>query len=85
MVNVTKIALSQFYIFKIETIRDDYIQLCKPKNLYGYAIKSMDDYFPSKKFLFFFKRYILNGISLKNRHLLILNGHGSHVTLEVIE
>jgi hypothetical protein len=41
--------------------------------------------FLSKKFLSFFKRFILNGIFITNRHLLILDGHGSHVTLETIE
>jgi hypothetical protein len=39
----------------------------------------------SKKILSFFKRCILNGISLTNRHLFILDGHGSHVTLEAIK
>jgi len=50
--------------------------------------KSMDDYFPfqkikkkSKKI----KRSIPNGISLTNRHMFILDGHASHVTLEAIE
>jgi len=38
-----------------------------------------------KQFLFFFKRFIPSGISLTNKHLFILNGHGFHVTLEAIE
>jgi hypothetical protein len=38
-----------------------------------------------KKFLFVFKRPIPSGISLTNKHLLILDGHGSHVTLEKFE
>jgi hypothetical protein len=38
-----------------------------------------------KKLLWFFKKLIPCGISLSNRHLLMLNGHGSHVILEVIE
>ncbi len=37
-----------------------------------------------KEFLFFFKRSIPNGISLTNKHLLILDGHGFHVTFEAI-
>jgi hypothetical protein len=41
--------------------------------------------FHFKEFLFFFKRYIPSGISLTNRHLLILDGHGSHVTFAAIE
>jgi hypothetical protein len=38
-----------------------------------------------KEFLSFFKRSILGGLFPINRHLLTLNGHGSHVSLEVIE
>jgi hypothetical protein len=37
------------------------------------------------KFFSLFKRLMPSGISLTNRHLLILDGHRSHVTLEVIE
>jgi hypothetical protein len=38
-----------------------------------------------KEFPSFFKRLIPNGISQTNCHLLILDGHGSHVTLKAIE
>lgn len=38
-----------------------------------------------KEFFFSFKKFIPNGMSLTNRHLLIINGHGSHVTFKVIE
>jgi len=38
-----------------------------------------------KEFLSFFKRLVLSGVSLTNKHLSILDGHGSHLTLEVIE
>jgi hypothetical protein len=38
-----------------------------------------------KEIFFFFKRYIPSGILITNKHLLILDGHGSHVTLEAIE
>jgi hypothetical protein len=37
-----------------------------------------------KGFLSFFKKSIPCEISQSNQHLLILNGHGSHVTLEAI-
>jgi hypothetical protein len=37
-----------------------------------------------KEFVSFFKRFIPSGISLTNKHLFILDGHGSDVTLEVI-
>jgi hypothetical protein len=38
-----------------------------------------------KKFLSFFKRSILNGIFHFYQHLLILDGDGCHVTIEVIK
>jgi len=38
-----------------------------------------------KEFFFFFNKSILGGVSFSNRHLLILDGHGNHVTLEVIK
>jgi hypothetical protein len=38
-----------------------------------------------KKFLSFFNKLIPSGVSFNNRHLLILDGHGSHVTLEAIK
>ncbi len=38
-----------------------------------------------KEFFSFFKKSILGGISQTNQHLLILDGHGSHVSLEAIE
>jgi hypothetical protein len=42
-------------------------------------------FFLFKEFLFFFNKSILGGVSFSNWHLLILYGHGNHVTLEVIE
>jgi hypothetical protein len=38
-----------------------------------------------KEFLSFFKRFIPSGISITNKHLLILDGHQFHVTLEAIK
>jgi hypothetical protein len=35
-----------------------------------------------KEFFSFFKKFVLSGISFNNKQLLILNGHGNHVTLE---
>jgi hypothetical protein len=78
-------SLQKLYIFKRGRLCNDYLQQCKTKNLNGYANKNMDDKFPFQRFLFFFKKLIRCGIFLNNRHLLVSNGHGSHVTLEVIE
>jgi hypothetical protein len=38
-----------------------------------------------KQFLIFLIRSIVRGLSQQNKHLLILDEHGSHVTLEAIE
>jgi hypothetical protein len=38
-----------------------------------------------KEFLCLFNKLVLGGVSLNNQQLLILDGHGNHVTLEVIE
>jgi hypothetical protein len=37
-----------------------------------------------KEFLSFFNKLGPGGMPLNNQHLLILNGHGSHVTLKAI-
>jgi len=74
-----------FYIFKGERIHDDYIQLYKPRTYMAMQSKTWMISFLFRKFLPFFKRFIPCEISLTNRHLLILDGHGSHVTLEVMK
>jgi hypothetical protein len=45
----------------------------------------MDDNFPIQIILFIFNWSVLGGISQTNCHLLILDGHGSHVTLDTIK
>ncbi len=50
--------------------------------MHGNAKESMDDSFFIHRILSFFKRSILSDITKYNRHISILNEHGSHVTLE---
>jgi hypothetical protein len=38
-----------------------------------------------KEFLSFFKKYVIGKMSFTNKHLLVLGGHGTHVTLETID
>ncbi len=45
----------------------------------------MDDKFFIQNFWSFFKRLILGDIFPNNCHLLALDGHGSHVSLEAIK
>ncbi len=54
-------------------------------NMYGNAKQGMDDKFLFKKFLSLYNKSIPSGISQTSHHLLIMDGHGSHVTLKAIE
>jgi hypothetical protein len=85
VVNVVGTSLPRFYIFKTKKICDDYIQLCKLGTCMAMQSKAWMTTFLFKEFLFFFKSSIPGEISISNKHLLILDGHGSHVTLEAIE
>jgi len=85
VVNVVRTTLPRFYIFKGERICDDYIQLCKPGTCMAMQSKAWMITFLFKEFLSSFKRSIPSGISITNRLLFILDGHGSHVTFEAIE
>jgi len=42
-------------------------------------------FFLFTKFLTFFKKFVLDKVSLTDQHLLVLDGHGNHVTLTSIE
>jgi hypothetical protein len=85
IINVTGAFLSRFYIFKGEGIKDNYIGDCKPKACMVVEKMAWMTCFLFKEYFSFFIKFILVGISQSNHHLLILDGHGSHVTLEVIE
>jgi hypothetical protein len=83
--NVAKGLIPKFYIFRGERTKDDYIKHYKFGTCMAIKTKTWMTNFLFKEFLSFFKRSIINGISPSNHHLLILNGHGSHVNLEIIE
>jgi hypothetical protein len=80
VVNATGHILLRFYIFKGYEI-----QLCKLGTYMAMQTKAWMTSFVFKEFLSFSKRSIPGGISLINRHLLILDVHNSHVTLEAIK
>ncbi len=85
MVNATRDVLHGFYIFRGERLRDDYIKLCKLGTCMEMLKKTWMTTFMFKEFMYYFNKSILGGLSFNNQHLLILDGHGSHVTLETIE
>ncbi len=85
IVNAIRTSLLGFYIFRGKRIRDDYIQHCKPRTYMAMQSKAWMTTTLFKKFLSFFKRSIGSGISLTDRNLFILDGHGSHDTFKAIE
>jgi hypothetical protein len=56
--------------------------MCRPSTCMEMQNKAWMTTYLFSKFLAFFKKSILSGISQTNHHMLILNGHGSHVTLK---
>jgi hypothetical protein len=74
-----------FIIFKGERLGDDYIKLCQPRTYMAMQKRAWMLSFLFKKFLAFFNKLVLSGMSITNQHLLILDGHANHVTLEAIE
>lgn len=61
------------------------IMFWKLKTCVAMQTKAWMTNFLSKEFLFFFKKYVSNEMFLTNQQLLILDGHGNHVTLEAIK
>jgi hypothetical protein len=53
-------------------------------DLHGNAKKAWMISFLFKEFLSFFKFFVPGGVSFNNRHLLVLNGNGNHITLKAI-
>jgi len=78
-------SIPRFYIFQGERIRGDYIVHCKLRTCMVVHTKTWITSFLFKKFLSFFERLVPGGIFPNNYHLLALDGHGSHVSLETIE
>jgi hypothetical protein len=85
VINVAKGVLFGFNIFRGERLRDNYIKSYKTGTCMAMQKKPWIITLLFKKFLSFFNKSILSGLPFNNRHLLILNGHVNHVTLEAIE
>jgi hypothetical protein len=78
-INATSVFIPNFFIFKGETIKDDYIKIIGQERAW-----QCKTFFLFKECLSFFVNLVLKGIFQSNMHILILDGHGSHVTLETI-
>jgi hypothetical protein len=86
-VNATGEHIPNLYIFKGKQRKDEYISLCEAGVVYAMQDKAWMIGYIFFKWLDHFLRHLNldGGISQSNRHLLILNKHGSHVTLDVIK
>jgi hypothetical protein len=79
VINAIGIILPRFYNLRGERLCAGYIKFYKSKTYMAWMIS-----FLFKEFFSFFKRSIPTGILKINRHSLIMDGHGLHVTLEAI-
>jgi hypothetical protein len=46
--------------------------------------KSLDDSLPFQIVASFFCNYVLEGVFKENQHLLIMDGHGFHITIQAL-
>jgi hypothetical protein len=83
--NVIRVVLFEFYISRGEKIWDDYIKFYKLDTHMAMQKKHVWLFFMFNEFLSFFKKSFPSGTSFINWYLLIMDGHGNHVSLESID
>ena len=86
-INAAGLAIPSFYVFKGMRFRQNYIERCEPG-----ATMSMQPRAWMTSYLFsaWISHFIesvqrMGGISTDQRHLLILDGHASHITFDVVQ
>ena len=86
-VNAAGEHIPNFYIFKGKRKQRNYIARCEPKACMAMQPNGWMTAFLFSAWISHFIEIVKEryGISESNRHLLILDGHGSHVTLEVVQ
>ena len=84
-VNAIGTSIPGFYLFKGKNQLKNYIQNCEP----GACMAAHPHAWMTKElflsWLFHFDASVPGGVSPNNRHLLILDGHGSHMAVQTIE
>ena len=85
-VNATKDTIPNFYIFKEKKPKQEFIELCEDGGCMGMQENGYMDAYNFNNWMNFFLNYHESKgyLSLIKRMLLILDGHKSHVTLEVL-
>ena len=85
-INASGETIPYYYIFKGLRIRRDYIALCDDGTTFGMKKKRWVDSYQFSTWMDHFVM-VLRGkgtLSTTSRHLLILDGHKAHLTLEVL-
>jgi len=73
---------STFYVFKGSKMQKNYVKLCKLGTCMGMQKKNLgDNLIFHELMVYFFLQICFRGVFQENRHLLIFDGHGSHVTV----
>ena len=86
-INVDGGSIPNFYILKGSYFYEDYIARCEPGAVMGMQQNAWMTRWLFESWISYFLEYLKSGpgIDHSKRHLLILDGHNSHVTLEVVK
>jgi len=86
-INAARDNIPNYYVFKGKQYQKEYITRCKEGAQMGMQENAWMIGFLFDKWLnhFIGNLYKRGGVSPSNRHLLIVDGYNSHVTLDVIE
>ncbi|KAH9291752.1 hypothetical protein KI387_043059, partial [Taxus chinensis] len=84
-VNAAGQCIPNFYLFKGQKVSQNYIKGCEP----GACMAAHPSAWMTRElfisWLYHFSKSVPGGVCPENRHLLIFDGHGSHVALSTIE
>ena len=86
-VNTDGRSIPNFYILKGSYFLEDYIARCEPRAIMGMQPNAWMTRWLFESWISHFLECLKNGpkVDHSNCHLLILDGHNSHVTLEVVK
>ncbi|KAI5058360.1 hypothetical protein GOP47_0026530 [Adiantum capillus-veneris] len=83
-VNAAGHAIPSYYIFKGSRMSDNYIEDCEAGPAMAMQKKAWMTGELFQAWLEHLRKFIIQDIRFDSRHLLVLDGHGSHVSLEVV-
>ena len=86
-VNANGDTILNYYIFKYVRIKRDYLAFCEDGAIFCMHKKDWANAFQFSKWMDHFIRVLKKKriLSITQRHLLVLNGHKAHLTLEVVQ